>query len=152
MPKDRLTLLELSQVWNCENSFQKVCPKSWSSLEQTNTRGVRHCHVCNEDVTYCHTPEEFVELGNQGRCVAVPDGFAPVNLSIAILGRPSVDRMQQETDRQKRLLEWWNTTLVQGPKFEPAAFSLIRETVSADLGLDMKSRDNQVDGMDSYQE
>lgn len=66
-----------TEVWNCDNAFEFVCPRKWESLSQTEEPGVRFCGVCSQNVYLCETPLEFVSQGNLGRCVAIRKEVRP---------------------------------------------------------------------------
>lgn len=106
-----------TELWNCEHAFSNLCPKRWSDLTPTDSPGVRYCDACSENVTYCTSPEEFVQLGNAGHCVAVPDGFTPVSLQQMLLGKPSVKAMKSMRDRQQRTANWWHDVIQLEPHF-----------------------------------
>lgn len=129
MTTPEITVFDIAQLWNCEHAFQKLCPKSWASLERTETNGVRHCDTCNENVTYCTTPEDFVRLGNAGHCVAIPDGHSPSTLQSMRMGRPSPQQMRDLQDRQTRIQQWWTQTLNCDPSFAPDAFAAIASSI-----------------------
>lgn len=125
------TVFDIAQLWNCEHAFQTLCPKSWASLERTEVNGVRHCVVCNENVTYCTTPEEFVCLGNAGHCVAIPDGHSPATLQMMMMGRPSPQQMRELEARQTRIEQWWTTTLQCDPAFASDALAAIASAIKS---------------------
>lgn len=131
MEKPQLTVIDITQLWNCEHAFDAPCPKEWASLSDTGTNGVRHCDSCNQEVTYCSTPEEFVALGNAGKCVAVPHGHSPSMLQAMIMGRPSPDSLRRLEDRKAQIEEWWTTAIESEPVFASDAFAAIESTVKA---------------------
>jgi hypothetical protein len=55
-------------ILNCTVEFE--CPKTWADLTRTENPSVRHCAICNRDVTHCITQEQLDELAAQGACVA----------------------------------------------------------------------------------
>ncbi|QDT42699.1 hypothetical protein Pan241w_27870 [Gimesia alba] len=116
-----------SQLWNCEHAFSNLCPKQWAELTPTETPGVRFCDVCSENVTYCTTPEEFVQLGNAGKCVAIPNGYTTGSLKQMLLGRISVKKMKSNRDRQERTANWWRTVIEADPEFGKAALEEIAQ-------------------------
>ncbi|WP_339727711.1 hypothetical protein [uncultured Gimesia sp.] len=116
-----------SELWNCEHAFSNLCPKRWAELTPTDTPRVRFCDVCSENVTYCTTPEEFVQLGNAGQCVAVPDGYNFSSLRRMLLGKPSVKAIQSIRDRQERTANWWHTVIQSAPEFGKAALEEIAQ-------------------------
>ncbi|MFO0977590.1 MAG: hypothetical protein U0996_14410 [Planctomycetaceae bacterium] len=127
-----------SQIWNCEHAFSTLCPKQWSELALTEQPGIRHCSVCNQDVTYCETPEEFVSLGNAGKCIAVPDQHHPLILSRMLLGRPSVDAIRSLDLRQRETAAWWNEAIKSLPAFANGEFDEVSRLAKAHGG-DSKS-------------
>jgi hypothetical protein len=68
-------------------------------------------------VTYCTTPDEFVQLGNSGRCVAVPDQHTPDSLEQMLIGRPSQSALNSHANRQQRTANWWHDVIELEPKF-----------------------------------
>ena len=106
-----------TQVWNCQHAFSNLCPKRWSELTPTDQPGVRFCSVCSENVAYCTTPNEFVQLGNAGKCVAVPEQQTPDCLGQMLMGRPSVSAMKSFRDRQQQTANWWHDVIELEPKF-----------------------------------
>ena len=106
-----------SQVWNCEHVFSNFCPKRWSDLTPTDKPGIRFCEACSEDVTYCTTPEEFVQLGNAGQCVAVPNQHTPDSLERMLMGKPSAKAMKRYRERQERTANWWHDVIQLDPEF-----------------------------------
>ena len=126
MPADTDVLNYISQIWNCEHAFEIKCPRHWDLLAETDEQGVRFCDQCNENVTLCSTPEEFVRLGNAGQCVAVPDGLSPSTLDMVMMGRPSPEHVQELTDRKRDVEQWWHKVRSLMPRFSPNAFNAIR--------------------------
>ena len=107
-----------TELWNCENAFEFVCPRRWEALGQTEEPGVRFCGVCNQNVYLCETPLEFVSQGNLGRCVAIPREVTPTEaFPRHFMGRvalPSVDEIQRRNEREK---EWWKGVIANDPTF-----------------------------------
>lgn len=52
----------------CELDFN--CPMQWEQLEKTEVESIRHCTSCKEDVTFCNTEEQVLQLAMRGECVA----------------------------------------------------------------------------------
>lgn len=127
MKNDAETLFDISRLWNCQHAFSFQCPREWSSLTKTETPGVRHCKACGEDVTLCTTVDQFVELGNAGKCVAIPDGIGPSTMNMVMLGRPSPTEVEKLEERNRQCREWWAQAIDAKPKFAPNAFRLIKE-------------------------
>lgn len=131
MTNHEITVIDIGQLWNCEHAFQNLCPKSWASLDRTDTNGVRHCTVCDENVTYCTTPDEFVRLGNAGHCVAIPDGHSPSTLQQMMMGRALPEQMRELKERQSRIEEWWTATLKCNPRFASEALATIASAIKS---------------------
>lgn len=129
MGDQRASLFGVSEIWNCERAFENACPQSWSALERTGTKGVRYCNECQQNVTYSHTPEEFVTLGNAGQCVAVPDGHSPAALNTVMLGRPSTESVRKLEERKDQVASWWSSVLSCGPEFSLEEMASIQERV-----------------------
>lgn len=61
-----------------------VCPIEWDDLESTDSSDIKFCDVCNENVYWTKTQEEFEKFASEGKCVAhesdeitllgIPDG------------------------------------------------------------------------------
>lgn len=119
----------IAEVWNCKHAFQQPCPMFWEDLSRTDRKRVRHCEVCKQDVTYCTTPEEFVQLGNAGKCVAIPDGHSPLTPQTVVMGLPSPEYLQKLKAREQRIKQWWRAVLECGPTFSPEGFSVIAEVL-----------------------
>lgn len=105
-------------IWNCDNAFDFRCPRSWESLNPTNEADVRYCEQCQQNVTLCSSPDEFVRLGNAGQCVAVPNAKSFDKLQPHFLGRPSRETLV-EFEGESR--QWWTTVLERAPQFAPEA-------------------------------
>jgi len=115
-----------SELWNCEHSFEKACPKQWSALARTGRPGIRHCHVCDKDVYLCKTPREFVENGNAGRCVAILDRYVPGKTRIATFDGTEEDCLKEERQREY-ILEWWREVLASETSFCSEAIEELRQ-------------------------
>lgn len=129
MSTDRLRP-ERGNIWNCSASFENVCPREWADLSVTEDQDVRYCSVCDETVTLCTSPTEFVQLGNKGQCVACPDSQTPESQGGALLGRPSLEalrRMEQQTRERKA---WWEAALAANPQFAASEFADIRQRMA----------------------
>ncbi len=130
MKNDAETLFDISQLWNCDHAFSFQCPREWSSLTKTGISGIRQCQACGEDVTLCKTVDQFVELGNAGKCVAIPDGVGPSTMNMMMLGRPSPAEVERLNQRKRRCSEWWAQAIDAAPTFAPNAFRLIKEQLN----------------------
>ena len=62
----------MKQIHKCPELFSNQCPKYWLALEPTEDEQRRHCSACDNTVYQCRTPDEFVSLGSNGQCVALP--------------------------------------------------------------------------------
>lgn len=145
-----------SQLWNCKHAFSNLCPKRWSELTPTDTPRVRFCDACSENVTYCTTPDEFVRLGNSGRCVAVPDQNSPDSLERMLMGKPSANAMKSYRDRQEQTANWWHDVIKSGPRFGSDMLveisRLSRMQLLGDRGLSEEQRDYLVRLKDAISE
>ena len=63
----------MDQIRNCPPLFAFECPKLWQELEPTEEEHRRYCSTCEKSVYECNTPEELVNLGAEGKCVALSD-------------------------------------------------------------------------------
>lgn len=131
MTNEHISLFDIGELWNCEHAFRNRCPKEWASLDSTQTNGVRYCRECEQEVTLCSTPEEFVSLGNAGKCVAVPDVNTPSSLQSMMMGRPSPELVRALRERQRKTEEWWSAAIERQPLFANDAFSAIQEAIRA---------------------
>jgi len=57
------------RVRNCPSAFK--CDKTWDELAPTNSKNVRHCSDCTNDVFLCETIGEICKATGEGKCVAV---------------------------------------------------------------------------------
>lgn len=55
-------------VMNCALSFE--CSLKWTDLMPTKADNVRHCGMCDQNVTLCRTMYEFARCAGEGICVA----------------------------------------------------------------------------------
>jgi hypothetical protein len=69
-----------TELWNCKYAFEFVCPLKWDSLEKTESPKTRYCSVCQQNVYLCENPVEFVNQGNLGKCVAIPQEITPTEI------------------------------------------------------------------------
>ena len=63
----------MKQIHNCPSMFANQCPKAWQQLQPTGDEQRRYCSTCENSVYECRSPDELVQLGLQGKCVAIPD-------------------------------------------------------------------------------
>ena len=116
-----------TELWNCENAFEFICPRKWQALGQTESPDIRYCEVCSQNVYLCGTPEEFVRLGELGRCVAVQNEVTPTMVyNDHLIGRVTAEgarRMQEEYERAK---EWWKCVTALKPTFNTEQIEDIR--------------------------
>lgn len=61
---------DLFDIRGCALSFK--CEKEWSSLIPTTDSNIRICEECKQNVKFCSTYEEFVDMADIGHCVAFP--------------------------------------------------------------------------------
>jgi len=118
-----------TELWNCENAFEFVCPRKWESLSRTESPHIRYCEVCNQNVYLCESPGEFVRQGNLGRCVAIPIKVKPKEVYTpprgrVVMGRVSQEEAKRRAELRKRRLEynerakeWWEGVLYLNPTF-----------------------------------
>lgn len=95
---------ELSrQLWNCGawSIFGFLCPKTWASLSPTDDVSKRLCSLCKEHVFLCSTPEDLVELGRSGKCVAILPNHTRQLANASYLGRPSKALLDSSADAKK---------------------------------------------------
>lgn len=103
-------------IWNCD-AFEFHCPNSWEALAMTDTPNVRHCAECRKNVYQCWTPDEFVEHGQLGHCVAVPRQFSQQGAQLMMLGQPSADEVRGIEKRHERMQAFWGGVLGLNPEF-----------------------------------
>lgn len=124
-----------TQIWNCEHAFEFLCPREWSSLDETDDPSVRFCSVCHEKVQMCTTPETFVRLGNAGGCVAMPQSAMPYKGFYIMLGRPSREQVERFESERAQSQSWWSRVRELQPTFNRDALL----EVSDRLGLQSES-------------
>lgn len=102
------------QLWNCSawSIFQFLCPQTWNNLSPTDNADVRHCSVCKEKVYLCSTPENLVNLGRSGKCVAILPSHAR-SITHGYLGRPSRSS-QLLADRVTNARRFWDAVAELG--------------------------------------
>lgn len=121
---DQKIQLAVVELWNCRHAFEFVCPRYFDSLQPTEDPGVRFCPACREKVFFCRSPLDFVSHGEQGHCVALPEGFAPWGaFGSEMLGRPSRADLEAEERRVREVRAWWKSVLSYRPAFAPGAFA-----------------------------
>jgi hypothetical protein len=76
-------------IRNCTVRIDTPCPRRWDDLQATDSPGVRHCHVCAQDVFFCSSPEETIEHASAGRCIAREEPHRS-ELPGLVVGRPRV--------------------------------------------------------------
>jgi len=118
----------MTTLWNCPKALKK-CPMEWSRLDETGTDGIRHCKSCDRDVHYCETPEQFVELGNAGKCVAIPQSFDCMEMMM--LGRPSNEAIEALERKNTERKKWWIEALALKPAFSEKAFHQVRACLNS---------------------
>ncbi|QDT63070.1 hypothetical protein [Calycomorphotria hydatis] len=124
-------LHQIEEIWNCDEAFEFQCPQKWDELSKTEMNGVRFCDQCKERVIMCHSPEEFVRLGNAGHCVAVPESKVHHPLFRAILGRPSSESIRKFKDSQQEPKMWWESVIELKPTFAEKLFTFIERACKA---------------------
>ncbi|MEL7314331.1 MAG: hypothetical protein AAFN08_05185 [Cyanobacteria bacterium J06559_3] len=107
-----------SELWNCENAFEIKCPMRWASLKPTDHKDVRHCDRCRQSVYRCYSAEEFVEHGNAGRCVAIPEHVVPgLERTTELLGRVSSEGLERMMEESRERQLWWHNVTASNPEF-----------------------------------
>jgi hypothetical protein len=76
VPVDRDQLMQaieeqFATIQDCPPQFSFRCPKTWQSLESTDTEAIHFCPSCQKNVYWCKTPAEVQANGEKGRCIAV---------------------------------------------------------------------------------
>ncbi len=116
-----------SEVWNCPNAFDNLCPMRWEELSWTLRPGVRFCKVCQKKVFKVSTPEQFIEHGNAGHCVAIKSNHRPSDMEAEQwLGEPSDEMLAQADEAAKRVQRWWAQVVISEPKFESEAMEVVK--------------------------
>ncbi len=59
---------DIFSIENCPMDF--YCSKTWDELVDTEKIGIKFCHDCKKEVTFCNTMKEFEESSKLGICVA----------------------------------------------------------------------------------
>jgi hypothetical protein len=109
-----------TELWNCENAFEFICPRKWDALGSTESTNIRYCDVCSQNVYLCETPLEFVSQGNLGRCVAIRQEVTP---TYAFFDH-SMGRMMPGYGKEEE--DWWRTVLALNPTFNVEEIEEIR--------------------------
>jgi hypothetical protein len=104
----------MKQIHNCPQLFANQCPKSWQELQPTQDDRRRYCSTCENSVYECRTPDEFVSLGLEGKCVSLPDhvheqlcGPQPDGLPLP-MGFPSKEGLERMRDCLELQEAWLN--------------------------------------------
>ena len=129
MNRNLINPILTSEIWNCEHAFEIECPMKWADLEPTETNRVRHCHSCDQLVHLCETPQEFVDHGNAGRCVAVPEIMVPGRERRAVLGKVSPESMKKSRNQSKDRHNWWLVASSSKPEFNTDGFQYVRTSL-----------------------
>lgn len=118
-----------TELWNCENAFEFICPLKWDCLDTTESDDIRYCQVCQQNVYLCQTPLEFVNQGNFGRCVAIPQEMTPKEIyrehgksASKLMGRVAI-RNQTNYSREQK---WWQSVFDLNPTFNQNEMTEIR--------------------------
>jgi hypothetical protein len=72
---------------------------------------VRFCSVCQREVHFCCTPEEFVAHGKRGHCIAIPENAVLGRLLVNYIGEPSPEAVKELEAHNQRILRMWLTVL-----------------------------------------
>lgn len=116
-----------TELWNCENAFEFVCPRKWDSLGQTESPNIRYCEVCSQNVFLCETPDEFVRQGELGRCVALQKEVTPTMVyGDHWIGRVTAEGAKRMQERYERAREWWKCVTAIKPTFNTEEIEDIR--------------------------
>lgn len=128
MARSRNNPILTSEIWNCENAFEIKCPMRWDSLRPTGQPDVRHCNRCQQNVYRCHSAEEFVEHGNAGRCVAIPENMVPgLERGTKLLGRVTSDGLQRMMEESGKRQAWWHSVATSNPEFNVTEHQQVRQ-------------------------
>jgi hypothetical protein len=104
-------------IWNCPTLSLPLlsyeCPQSWDALPETADPTLRHCPACKQVVRLCQTPEEFIEAGERGECVAIPKDVLPIRMCGYRVGRPSRESVAEDRADMLRFVRWWSG-VIQG--------------------------------------
>jgi hypothetical protein len=73
-----------SQIQNCDAAFVGSCPNMWIELEPTHDVNVRHCDVCQQNVTFCCTSDRLRQLLIAGKRTAYIDPSTLVDGNVGI--------------------------------------------------------------------
>lgn len=86
----------------------------WDNLAETGDATVRHCASCDKRVYQCTSVEEFVEYGNAGKCVSIPEHLTPSNITTGLLGMVATEETLQ---RHANASDWWTEVLQAETEF-----------------------------------
>jgi uncharacterized protein (TIGR02996 family) len=85
--------------------FRLRCHRKWEDLSSTDTRAVRFCGDCRQNVHYCDTIMEAREHAWAGHCIAVDLGVIRRKHDLQnrsmVLGRVGPDFWQREEERMQ---------------------------------------------------
>lgn len=118
-----------SELWNCPSKFQFQCPREWKMLARTDDAAVRYCSACAQNVYLCGTPQDFIEHGNKGHCVAVPTDRAPKVATRFLMGRIAPSAFEELASEQAEAQEFWEEVVAQEPTFEKPALTALLEKI-----------------------
>ena len=95
--------------------MQFVCPIDWDALDRSADPAVRHCNQCEQDVHFCTTPAQFIELAKRKECVAlsaslhIPDH---ASTKVQMVGRPAPWSYQLESSAA----QFWSVIQKDAPE------------------------------------
>ena len=103
--------------WNCDQFLSFECSQQWKDLQETSDQNIKCCDICNKNVYLCKTPEDFVENGNKGYCVALLEKNFPHFTKHELLGKASKDYVNEHRKKTAKQKAWWKKALSLKPTF-----------------------------------
>jgi hypothetical protein len=53
----------------CKFKFQ--CPKKWEELKRTESKDIKFCDHCSQNVYFAESQSQFEKIAAEGKCVAI---------------------------------------------------------------------------------
>ena len=103
--------------WNCDQFLSFECPQQWKDLQETSDQNIKCCDICNKNVYLCKTPEDFIENGNKGYCVALLEKNFPHFTKRELLGKVGPEYFNELRKKTAKQKAWWKKAISLKPTF-----------------------------------